>query len=213
MDVFPTLAAAAGVEAAAISLPFDGRNMWPAIASGKVQAREEDIIFGTGGDRCFQYGVYHSDWKLVRTISRKGKPPENLLFRVEEDPEEKNDLAAKNPEIVKDLAAKADAWRALYPKDGIVEPEEDRAPRGVRAEDVGGSGAVVCGADALVRAGPPGPAAAERRPTRGSAAVQGDRPTFIVPYAGAVDSENAVCSPDFRFRGAGGGRRRGPDPA
>jgi arylsulfatase A-like enzyme len=126
MDLFPKLAGMTGVTPHN-RLPFDGRNMWPAISSGKLEARE-DLIFGTGGDKFFQYGIYHGPWKLVRTISRQNKPATNELFRVEEDPYEKTDLAAKNPEIVKDLAARIDAWRALYPKDGIVDPKKTAPP-------------------------------------------------------------------------------------
>ena len=122
MDLFPTLAAAAGV-APRNRLPFDGRNMWPAISTGKTEPRE-DIVFGTGGSAFFQYAIYHRYWKLVRTISRKGEPPENLLFRPEEDPQEKHDLAAQHPDLVKDLTAKIEAWRALYPKDGIIDPKK-----------------------------------------------------------------------------------------
>ena len=126
MDLFPTLAGMTGVKPRN-RLSFEGRNMWPAIASGKVVARE-DLIFGTGGGNFFQYCVYHGPWKLVRTISRQGKPTTNELFRIEEDPYEKTDLATKNQNLVKDLAARIDAWRALYPKDGILDPKKEAPP-------------------------------------------------------------------------------------
>ena len=126
MDLFPTLAGMTGVKPCN-RLPFDGRNMWPVIASGKVGARE-DLIFGTGGGNFFQYSIYHGPWKLVRTVSRQDKPTTNELFRIEEDPYEKTDLAAKNPALVKDYAARIDAWRALYPKDGIIDPKKEAPP-------------------------------------------------------------------------------------
>jgi allantoate deiminase len=72
----------------------------------------------------------------------------------------------------------------------------------VRIDAVGNLRAAACGADPLVRAGPPGPAlrqpnqyqASSKRPMRASAADQGVRPTFVigshldtVPDAGAFD--------------------------
>lgn len=126
MDLFPTLAAMAGV-APRNRLRFDGRNMWPAISSGKTEPREE-LIFGTGGGSFFQYGIYHGPWKLVRAISRQNKPARNELFRIEEDPYEEHDVSAGNPGLVKELAARIDAWRALYPKDGIIDPKKTAPP-------------------------------------------------------------------------------------
>ncbi|MEK7752158.1 MAG: hypothetical protein AAB654_09605, partial [Acidobacteriota bacterium] len=67
-------------------------------------------------------------WKLVRQISRKNQAATNMLFRVEQDLREENDLAAKHPEMVKDLAARVDHWRALYPPDGIIDPKKDATP-------------------------------------------------------------------------------------
>jgi len=127
MDLFPTLAAAAGVKPGN-RLPFDGRNMWPAMEQGRLTRREEDIFFGSASDAAFNYAVFHGGWKLVRQISRKSQAATNMLFRVEQDPSEENDLAAKNPDLVKDLAAHVDRWRALYPPDGIVDPKKDATP-------------------------------------------------------------------------------------
>ncbi len=126
MDVFPTLAAAAGVRPLN-RLPFDGRNQWPAIVSGKVEPRE-DIYFGTGSDSKFMYAMFRKEWKLVREISRKGSAAVNYLFRVEQDPEEKRDVAAQHPELVREMAKCIDAWRKLYPPDGIIDPKKTAPP-------------------------------------------------------------------------------------
>jgi arylsulfatase A-like enzyme len=126
MDVFPTFAAVAGT-APRNRLPLDGRNLWPAMAARRIEKRE-DLFFGTGSGSSFIYGVLHQDWKLVRTISRKNQAVTNELFRIEQDPTEQHDLAAKQPELVKDLAARIDRWRALYPADGIVDPKKDAPP-------------------------------------------------------------------------------------
>ncbi|MBL8229691.1 MAG: arylsulfatase [Bryobacterales bacterium] len=127
MDLMPTLAAVAGTTPGN-KLPLDGRNMWPAISSGKVVPREEEIFFGTGSDNKFLYSIFHKEWKLVSEIPRKKGEAVHYLFRVGDDPEEKNDLAARHPEIVKDLAARIEKWRNLYPPDGIMSPKKTAAP-------------------------------------------------------------------------------------
>jgi arylsulfatase A-like enzyme len=126
MDVFPTLAAVAATTPGN-KLPLDGKNLWPAISGGRVEARD-DLFFGTGSGSMFTYGVLHQEWKLVRTISRKNQSATNELFRIEDDPTEKHDLAAQHPDLVKDLAARIDRWRELYPADGIIDPKKDALP-------------------------------------------------------------------------------------
>ncbi len=122
MDLLPTLAAAAGTTPRN-RLPLDGRNMWPAITSGKIEERE-DVFFGTGGGSEFQYALYDREWKMVRTISRKTNHATNELYRPGEDREEKNDLAPREPGRVKRMAARIDEWRKLYPLDGIFDPKK-----------------------------------------------------------------------------------------
>lgn len=126
MDLFPTLAAAAGVTPRN-KLPFDGQNLWASIESAKSQPRE-NLFFGAGSSSSFNYAVYQREWKLVRIIWRKDKPAENYLYRIEEDPREEHDLGPKHPEVVKDLAARIDRWRALYPPDGIIDAKKDAPP-------------------------------------------------------------------------------------
>lgn len=126
MDVFPTFAAVAGTTPRN-KLPLDGKNLWPAIDKRRPEPRD-DLFFGTGSGSSFTYGVLQHEWKLVRTVSRKNQSATNELFRIEEDPTEQHDLAAQQPELVKDLAARIDAWRALYPADGIVDPKKDAPP-------------------------------------------------------------------------------------
>jgi len=64
-------------------------------------------------------GVHHGEWKLVREVPAGGGQPKNYLFRIAEDPNEKNDLAAQNPELVKELRAKIEKWQTLHPSDGV----------------------------------------------------------------------------------------------
>ncbi|MEO7653047.1 MAG: arylsulfatase [Bryobacteraceae bacterium] len=117
LDVFPTLAAAAGVKPHN-KLPFDGKNMWPSIRSGKVEKRE-DLFFAVESDSKQKLAVRHGDWKLVREISLRDQKAVNYLFQLEQDPSEKNDVASQNPGLVKDLVARLGKWQTLHPKDGV----------------------------------------------------------------------------------------------
>jgi arylsulfatase B len=116
MDVFPTLVAAAGVTPRN-RLPFDGRNLWGAISSGKTTPRE-DLFFAIERAGRTQYAVRREDWKLVREIDSNGMTVD-ALFNLKDDPRETTDVASKNAALVKALAEHIDSWRARYPKDGV----------------------------------------------------------------------------------------------
>jgi arylsulfatase B len=118
MDYFPTLAAAAGVKPGN-TRPFDGRNLWPAIVSGKLEPRN-DIFFSVESGNALRYAVHRREWKLVRD-EPQGQEARNYLFRIEEDPNEKNDLAGKEPKLVADLVKVLDQWRTLHPANGVRE--------------------------------------------------------------------------------------------
>jgi arylsulfatase A-like enzyme len=127
MDYFPTLTAAAGVQPGN-SLPFDGKNLWPAIAGGKVEPRD-DIFFANGGAVMDRYSVHHREWKLVREVPRSGGA-KNYLFRIQEDPTESNDLSAKDPKLVAELTRRIEEWAKLHPADGV---RDAPTPKGYKA--------------------------------------------------------------------------------
>jgi arylsulfatase A-like enzyme len=108
-DVFPTLAAAAGVQPGN-RLPLDGRNLWQSLSNGGVQAREA-LFFAVEIAR-LSSAVHRREWKLVREGT-------DHLFRIDEDPNEERDLAVGNSALVKELAAELEAWRLLHPPGGI----------------------------------------------------------------------------------------------
>ncbi len=120
MDYFPTLTAAAGI-APGNTLPFDGKNLWPAIMSGKVIPRE-DMFFSVGTMQRQSFSLHHGEWKLVRETLRNGET-KNYLFRINEDPNETNDLAAKNPELTEELGRRIESWRKLHPAESAQDVE------------------------------------------------------------------------------------------
>ncbi len=126
LDLFPTLAAAAGITPKNTK-PFDGKNMWPSIAEGRMTPRE-DLFWAVEGGGTVRLAVRHEGWKLVRELPAKSGPARNYLFKIEEDPEEKNDLATGNPAIVRDLVARIEQWRQSHPPNGVR--ESDGTPAG-----------------------------------------------------------------------------------
>ncbi len=82
--------------------PMEGISLLPAIA-GKPLVRREPLYWEHESNRAIRDGK----WKLV---AKENQPWE--LYDMEKDRTEMNDLAAKDPERVKMLAAKWDAWAA-----------------------------------------------------------------------------------------------------
>ena len=135
-DVFPTLAAAAGIEPGN-TRRLDGRNVWPAIADGKRMPRDRKLFIASEmvvpGE--VMTTVFDEEWKLVQRIVQTQLTTDvtNHLFDIKNDPYERNNLAAANPSLVADLSEEIVRWRALHPVGGtprgIVPPPGWRAPR------------------------------------------------------------------------------------
>ena len=139
MDVFPTLAAAAGVEPGN-TRKLDGRNLWPAIAGtreGVTLPRDEYLFFAseTPTRGHFNVTAFNDEWKLVQEIDQGllGATVTTHLFRPAEDPNEYNNVASDHPEVVEEISEAIHQWRLLYPVSGtrheLVPPPGWRAPR------------------------------------------------------------------------------------
>ena len=136
MDVFPTLAAAAGIEAGN-TFELDGRNMWPAIALGETVSLEKPLMFASEIPiyGSFKFTAFNEDWKLVQEVEQEqlSITVTNYLFDIANDPNEYNNLASAYPDIVEQLSQAIHDWRAQYPINGtrseLVPPPGWRAPR------------------------------------------------------------------------------------
>ena len=136
MDVFPTLAAAAGIETG-ISRKLDGQNMWPAIVDDVPTPRQQTVFFTseTPTYGSFSIAAFNEHWKLVQEIEQEHESTTitNHLFRIAQDPYEYNNLAQEHPQVVQQLAQEIRDWRALYPMAGIrsqlAPPPGWRAPK------------------------------------------------------------------------------------
>jgi arylsulfatase A-like enzyme len=103
LDFLPTVLAAAGVPLKP-EWQLDGVNLLP-LLEGKTDQAPHDALYWRFG---VQYAVRQGDWKLVKP-SLKEAPK---LFHLARDPGERHDLAAQQPERVKQLQALWDAWNA-----------------------------------------------------------------------------------------------------
>ena len=136
MDVFPTLMEAIGLEPGE-HFPWDGRSLWPAIHDGRNMPREDDVFFASETPIYghFNLTVFNEEWKLVQEIlqDQVTTTVTNHLFRVSEDPNEYNNLAAAHPDVVQELADRIRYWRSLHPIHGtrsyLVPPPGWRAPK------------------------------------------------------------------------------------
>ncbi len=135
MDVFPTLAEAAGVERKN-EFTLDGRSLWPAIAGGEKMPREELLFFAseTPIRGTFNITAFDDEWKLIQRIDQGllAATVTNYLFRPAEDPYERNNLAEAHPDVVARMAESIHAWRMAHPLSGtrhaLVPPPGWRAP-------------------------------------------------------------------------------------
>ncbi|MBI5083091.1 MAG: arylsulfatase [Acidobacteria bacterium] len=90
-DVLPTCAELAGQRVAA---GLDGQSVTRALRGEAQQAHE--YLYWEFHERGFDQGVRHQDWKAVR----KGLKGKLELYDVKNDVGERNDVAARHPEVV-----------------------------------------------------------------------------------------------------------------
>jgi arylsulfatase A-like enzyme len=104
VDMFPTLAAAAGAEPAK-GKPLDGVDMWPTIIDGAPSKRTE-VVYNVDP---LAGAVREGDWKLVWKASL---PPKIELFDLATDPGEAKNVADAHPDQVAALQSRIQALAA-----------------------------------------------------------------------------------------------------
>ena len=102
VDVMPTLLALAGGKGDP-DQPFDGKDATATIAEGKPSPHEDILI----NVEVFRGAIRKGKWKLIKVAILPGKTE---LFDLENDPGEKENVADKHPEVVKDLEARLLAY-------------------------------------------------------------------------------------------------------
>ena len=136
VDWFPTLVNLAG---GSLAQPhaLDGRDIWPVLAEGKSSPHDDILINAMPNSGAIRVG----DWKLVvnghitanelKLANAPNAADSKLeLFNLADDPGEKHDLSAKNPEKVQRLRERLEAYRAAaVPPKAEDEPADYKAPR------------------------------------------------------------------------------------
>ena len=113
VDWMPTFCALAGTKVAPSEPKWDGVNLWPALDGQAKLAKRSLHIAGPGGSR---WALRDGDWKLILTRHKNrnaGGKVKVELFNLTNDPNEKIDLAGKNPEKVAELKVKFEKQRKL----------------------------------------------------------------------------------------------------
>ncbi len=121
IDILPTLARLTGAKLPANKI--DGRDISTLLTDARAQLPERSLAFYWGRElQAIRLGKWKlhfpHDYRTVKTPGRDGKPGptepariELSLFDLEQDRGETTNLAAKHPEVVKELQALADGFR------------------------------------------------------------------------------------------------------
>jgi arylsulfatase A-like enzyme len=115
VDMYPTIAGLAGAQPSK-SKPLDGTDMWPTISQGTPSPRTE-LVYNV---EPFRAGIREGDWKLVWRTPLPSAPE---LYNIAQDPSEKSDLAAQNPDEVAKLQKRANELAAQSVKPLLLEAE------------------------------------------------------------------------------------------
>jgi len=102
VDIMPTVLALAGAKASP-DKPLDGKDIWAVVAEGGPSPHDDILV----NVEAFRGAIIKGKWKLVKIALLPGKTE---LFDLTADPGEKNDVAAQNPEVVRDLESRLIAY-------------------------------------------------------------------------------------------------------
>jgi arylsulfatase A-like enzyme len=102
VDIMPTLLALVGAHGDS-GHPFDGKDIWPVLSQGKPSPHEELLI----NVEAFRGAIRKGNLKLIQTAPQPGKAE---LYDLANDPEERTDLAGKQPDVVQDLEARLQVY-------------------------------------------------------------------------------------------------------
>ena len=122
-DLVPTLLDLAGIES---GIQFDGTSLLPMVRGEVASHRSEFYITECTWMR--KHGWRTPQWKLIRALEPDihFKPPVEL-YNLVEDPTEYNNLAEQEPDVVKVLSARMDAWIAQrMAQTGLPNPIENQ---------------------------------------------------------------------------------------
>ncbi len=106
LDIYATVATAAGFDPADNANPLDGTDLIPYLSGDKTGEPHDYLCWRVCGG--IEYAIRKGDYKLVKTYFQD----DYMLFNLKEDQIEMYDIAAQHPELVKEMAADYKRWDA-----------------------------------------------------------------------------------------------------
>jgi len=164
-DWFPTIAAATGIDLDA-GAELDGVDMWSALTTGENVQRSEPYVVGVFDSVALIDGM----WKYVEPLPRGGSGVAHL-FRLDQDPEEREDLAEVEPERFEAMRQQLHS----FPRTATIAPDVTPPP-GPRRGRPGGRPPPNAGGEG-----------ARTPPGRGGGAVDGWKEITKPPWVEAAD--------------------------
>jgi N-acetylgalactosamine-6-sulfatase len=119
MDWLPTIGAVAGVKVDGADL--DGEDVSAAWMGRAEHVRAKPLFWKTSNPNS-EIALRDGAWKLHVPGRRRS---EVELYDLSKDPAERENLAARHPDVVASLRAKVDAWSATLPKEYIKTADKD----------------------------------------------------------------------------------------
>jgi arylsulfatase A-like enzyme len=111
LDIAATAMAVSSGRELKQGLELDGVNLLPYI-NGKQKGRPHDTLYWRRGD---DYAIRKGDWKLTWNDGKPTGIRKIEVFNLADDPEERHDLAAKQPERAQMLQDLFDEWDSALP--------------------------------------------------------------------------------------------------
>lgn len=110
LDIYATVATAAGVDIAKLEKPLDGVDLMPYISGKNKSIPNEKLYWRVFGG--MEYAMRYGDYKIVKNYHN-----DNIeLYNLKNDPYEISNIADQNPKIVAKLKSEYDIWNAQMMK-------------------------------------------------------------------------------------------------
>lgn len=119
LDLFPTIATAAGVDVSKLEKKLDGVDLMPYFNGEKSEAPHERLFWRTCGG--FEWAVREGDYKAVKSYHNS----EVELYNIVADRGEIYNIAEEHPELVSKMTKDYEAWSSQMIEPQWVDPHQE----------------------------------------------------------------------------------------